>query len=607
MAAVGGRRFAGRALLSLVQETSAPTPRAAGADGFDSLLVRMSDLRADPSRERRDVVAPDGAAATGSTLAAIPLRLVSETPAKTLADALRARFGPRAVDCLILERPVWLSSDWRDNNHDHARKLVAAWNALERLVEAGVARALGVANAGEAVIDVLLKHASVAPALNQIEFHPYLTSASLVRHCRDHGVAVQALRWLGPLDGAAGHRVLGDPQVVELAQAHGRAPAQIVVKWCLSRVDGLAVDGSEAALVGSLQELSQWEMRPGEVALLDGLDCGYRIDRSPSTLASIYGSLAAEPMRVERAETKELAVGCHKILYAPVSRSESFNRRFSYLVWRNVFNLPATVKYAVRRPKLSAISARIRSNLDANGFALSDVRELGCEAPFQRLASKAAGLVSEARNQGNRTGRYWHKANGDLAQELATVPVIKDAVDAYFQLETVVDDAFVITVPARLEGARKQQLWHSDVEDLYTVKVYTFLTDVDGFSGALEYIAESHPKGRFALDVAELWKHSFVKDPTPTYTFQVPDEMLFRHVRPDLLRRLEGPAGTVVIFDARGLHRGGHVLRGSRQVAVTSHIAPNQAHPWRGPTSLWSSLWYRFRWETNATLKEPAR
>jgi len=128
---------------------------------------------------------------------------------------------------------------------------------------------------------------------------------------------------------------------------------------------------------------------------------------------------------------------------------------------------------------------------------------------------------------------------------------------------------------------------------------------VDASSGALEYIVESHPKGRFAVPVAELWKHSFVKDPTPVHTFQVPDELLFRHVRPDLLRRLEGPAGTVVVFDARGLHRGGHVLRGIRQVAVSSHTAPNYAHPWRPPASRWSAVWSRFRWETNVRLREP--
>jgi hypothetical protein len=293
------------------------------------------------------------------------------------------------------------------------------------------------------------------------------------------------------------------------------------------------------------------------------------------------------------------------VLYAPVSRSEAFNRGFSYFVWRNVFNLPATVRYRVRRRKLSAVSARIRADLDRDGYALTNVSELGCEESFQHVAAEAAGLVGQVLEKENgRRGTHRYMAAG--GQELAALPDLRAAIDAYFGLETVVDDVSLITIPARLENPRTQQLWHSDIEDLYTVKVYTFLTDVDDLSGPLEYIAESHPKGQFALDVAKLWKHSFVKDPTPAHSFQVPDELLFRHVRPDLLRKLEGPAGTVIVFDARGLHRGGHVLRGVRQVAVTSHIAPNTAHPWGQRRSGWNALMSRFRWETNVTLRGSA-
>ena len=126
-------------------------------------------------------------------------------------------------------------------------------------------------------------------------------------------------------------------------------------------------------------------------------------------------------------------------------------------------------------------------------------------------------------------------------QQLARVRRLTDAIDAYCGLRTEIDDASMITIPGRLAGARRQQLWHSDVEDLFTVKAYTFLTDVDTFSGPLDYIAGTHPKGRFAVETAELWRRSFVQDPTPTYSFQVPDELLFRHIRPDLLQRLAGP------------------------------------------------------------------
>ena len=348
------------------------------------------------------------------------------------------------------------------------------------------------------------------------------------------------------------------------------------------------------------------ELEPEDIAALDELDCGYRIDSSASTMASLHGYTAADPVRVEPAQTNGLEVGCHKVLYAGVSGSESFNRRFSFFVWRNVFNLPATLDYARSKPRLSSVSERIRADLDRSGFAVTTVEELDCADSFRRVQAQAAQVVERVRRQEAKGEHplYRYVAKGDFAQELAEVRNLTDAIDDYCGLRTVIDDVSVITIPGRLAGARKQQLWHSDVEDLFTVKAYTFLTDVDEFSGPLDYIAETHPKGRFAVETAELWKHSFVQDPTPAYSFQVPDELLFKHIRPDLLRRLMGPAGTVVLFDARGLHRGGHVLQGLRQVAVTSHTAPNQVHPWRGRTSLWRSLWYPFRWETNVTLRD---
>jgi diketogulonate reductase-like aldo/keto reductase len=524
-------------------------------------------------------------------MAALPLTLVAETPVEAIAEALRSQFGPQALDCLILEQPVSLSDDWHANDIDHASRLLSAWDAMGNLVQLGATQALGIASAGETVIDLLLERGSVSPVLNQIEFHPYLNSASLVRHCRDRGVAVYALRCLGPLDVPA-RQVLGDPAVTELAQAHDRSPAQIVLSWCLSRVDGVVLDDRERALLGDPQSLAGFELSADELESLDALHCGYRMDRSPSTLASIHGSLAAEPIDVTRVDKDQLEVGCHKVLYAPVTRSEAFNRRFSFLVWRGLFNLPATIKHVLRPPKQSALSRRIAADLDRDGYALTNVSELGCEDAFRRLVDGASDLKPHWRDRG-------------LGEEIAIPADLRAAIDSYVGLETIVDDKYVIGHRGRRGVARKQQLWHSDVEDLFTVKAYTYLTDVDGFSGALEYIVDTHPKGRFAVQVAELWKHSFVKDPTLESTFQVPDDLLFKHVRPDLLRELDGPAGTVVVFDARGLHRGGHVVRGIRRVAVTSHGAPNDAHGRRPPTSRWGIFWSRFQWKTNVKLREP--
>ena len=557
-------------------------------------MAAVGDRRAQGPVLLETITAGDGPA---PRVALLPLALVAKSTSEELAHELRESCGDAPLDFVVLDHPVSLGPDWRDNNFDHAARLREAWTVLAGLVEAGATGALGVAHAGPEILDLLRAAGGPAPRLNLIELHPFLRADALVGQSRERGAEVYALNPLGPVGESGRHLSLEHPAVTAVAERRGLPAAEVVLRSVLEHADGAVLD--EPAEHPA-------ELEPEDIAALDELDCGYRIDSSASTMASLHGYTAADPVRVEPAQTNALEVGCHKVLYAGVSGSESFNRRFSFFVWRNVFNLPATLDYARSKPRLSSVSERIRADLDRSGFAVTTVEELDCADSFRRVQAQAAQVVERVRRQEAKGEHplYRYVAKGDFAQELAEVRNLTDAIDDYCGLRTVIDDVSVITIPGRLAGARKQQLWHSDVEDLFTVKAYTFLTDVDEFSGPLDYIAETHPKGRFAVETAELWKHTFVQDPTPAYSFQVPDEVLFKHIRPDLLQRLMGPAGTVVLFDARGLHRGGHVLQGLRQVAVTSHTAPNQVHPWRGRRSLWRSLWYPFRWETNVTLRD---
>jgi len=567
-------------------------------------MAAVGDRPAQEAALLKTITVSDGAPAR---IARVPLAMAIRTRPEQLIAGLAERYGEAPLDYLVLDRPVSLAAAWRGNNLDHAAKLRRAWAVLADLQEAGATRALGLANAGPEILNLLRDGTPADPALNLFEFHPFLRADTLVAQSRGLGALAYSLQPLGPVGAApARHMALEHPVVKQIAERLRRPAADVVLSWILAHADGVVLNDREVEAAGSIEEVPALALGTEDMAALDELDCGYRIDSSASTMASLYGYTASEPVRVEPAPTEGLEVGCHKVLYAGVSGSESFNRRFSFFVWRNVFNLPATLEYARSKPSLSPVSERIRTDLDRNGFAVTTVEELGCTDTFRQVQAEAAELVERVRRQEERGKHplYRYVSKEAFVHELAQVRNLTDAIDAYCGLRTVVDDASVITIPGRLAGASKQQLWHSDLEDLFTVKAYTFLTDVDEFSGPLDYIVETHPKGRFAVETAELWKRSFVQDPTPAYSFQVPDELLFKHVRPDLLERLKGPAGTVVLFDARGLHRGGHVIQGLRQVAVTSHTAPNQVHPWGAPKSWWSSVWYPFRWETNVTLRD---
>ncbi|MEO7414513.1 MAG: aldo/keto reductase [Opitutaceae bacterium] len=107
-----------------------------------------------------------------------------------------------------------------------AGKIAPTWKAMEKLQRAGRVKSIGVSNHMRPHLDELLATAEVVPAVNQIEFHPYLQSKPLVEHCRAKGIRVEA--W-SPL--AKGGELLQDRVLGDLAKRHGKTVAQIVLRW----------------------------------------------------------------------------------------------------------------------------------------------------------------------------------------------------------------------------------------------------------------------------------------------------------------------------------------------------------------------------------------
>jgi methylglyoxal/glyoxal reductase len=109
-----------------------------------------------------------------------------------------------------------------------AGKIVPAWKAMEKLARSGRVKAIGVSNHMVPHLTELLDVAAIPPAINQIEFHPYLQSRELVTFCRGNNIQVEA--W-SPL--MRGGPLLHDPVLVEIAKRHGKSVAQIVLRWDL--------------------------------------------------------------------------------------------------------------------------------------------------------------------------------------------------------------------------------------------------------------------------------------------------------------------------------------------------------------------------------------
>jgi diketogulonate reductase-like aldo/keto reductase len=107
-----------------------------------------------------------------------------------------------------------------------AGKIVQSWRVLEKIQRSGRAKAIGVSNYMIPHLDELLAAAEIVPAVNQIEFHPYLQSKSLCDRCRKQGIQLEA--WSPLMQAGA---ILKDPLLMKLAKNHGKTVAQIILRW----------------------------------------------------------------------------------------------------------------------------------------------------------------------------------------------------------------------------------------------------------------------------------------------------------------------------------------------------------------------------------------
>jgi 2,5-diketo-D-gluconate reductase A len=115
---------------------------------------------------------------------------------------------------------------------------VDAYRALERLLADGRVRAIGVSNFMPDHLARLLEGTSVVPAVNQIEVHPYFRQSELLAVDAEHGILSQAWSPIGGItfyrDGSHGS-TLQDPTIGEIAAAHGRTAAQVMLRWHLQQ------------------------------------------------------------------------------------------------------------------------------------------------------------------------------------------------------------------------------------------------------------------------------------------------------------------------------------------------------------------------------------
>jgi diketogulonate reductase-like aldo/keto reductase len=126
--------------------------------------------------------------------------------------------------------------DPRDANgnviYDRGVKLSDTWGAVEKLVDEGKCKAIGLSDIGLEKLKEIFEAATIKPAVVHVESHPYLPEWDLLDYCRKNGIVLQAF---APLGHSSEPNLLADPVITAIAKRVNKSPAQVLLAWAIQR------------------------------------------------------------------------------------------------------------------------------------------------------------------------------------------------------------------------------------------------------------------------------------------------------------------------------------------------------------------------------------
>lgn len=187
------------------------------------------------------------------------------------------KLGVDQIDLLILHQA--LPSEFE--------KTLEAYRALETLLADGKVRAIGVSNFMVDHLSRLLDRATVVPAVNQIEVHPYFAQRGVQDFGAEHGILTQAWSPIGGItfyrDGSHGS-TLADPVIGDIATTHGKTPAQVMLRWGLQHGRSVIPKSTKPNRIAENINVFDFELSADEITAIDGLDTGRRGGPEPDAI-----------------------------------------------------------------------------------------------------------------------------------------------------------------------------------------------------------------------------------------------------------------------------------------------------------------------------------
>ncbi|KAF5207485.1 Methylecgonone reductase [Thalictrum thalictroides] len=160
-------------------------------------------------------------------------------PVSALKQTLR-NSGMDYLDLYLVHWPAklkkWANCPVPEEGDFEELDMETTWSGMEKCLELGLCKSIGVSNFSCKKIEQLLEYASIKPSVNQVEMHPMWRQNKLRKFCREHKIHVSAYSPLGGAGSPWGTRAIVDNPIIQsIALKHKATSAQVALSWGLSK------------------------------------------------------------------------------------------------------------------------------------------------------------------------------------------------------------------------------------------------------------------------------------------------------------------------------------------------------------------------------------
>lgn len=185
--------------------------------------------------------------------------------AQKAIDVSLKKLGTDYVDMYLIHFPV-------------SGKRNESWKALEKIKQEGKTKSIGVSNFMVPHLEELLKETDIVPAMNQVEFHPFLQDTELKNYCNAKGILLEAY---SPL--AHGQK-LEDERVTKLAKKYNKSNAQILIRWSLQAGNVVIPKSKNPNRIKENADVFDFQLSPEDMNEISNWNENFRTCWDPTTV-----------------------------------------------------------------------------------------------------------------------------------------------------------------------------------------------------------------------------------------------------------------------------------------------------------------------------------